>query len=281
MFSLSLRFQLFIITAVCLLFILAGTQPLPYIIGLLAIMTAMTSVKSRGFVMSFSPFFLLLLGYFSLKMMADDFSFADVTITEIIRLEKTLFFGYIPSALLQQAIPSGVRSVVVAICDALYLSHFVVPVIVGIILWHVRRDMFKRYMTGLVVLSYAGFLLFVLFPVAPPWWATYYGYLSGDEAVPLISRVPVDVMISSPNPVAAMPSLHAAYSMYVAVSVVLVWGRAKRWVFLYPLAVAFAVVYLGHHYVVDVLAGWGMVGIVDKSMYFCKIRIWEFTKRGK
>lgn len=253
--------QISTIVVVCVLFILAGTQPLPYIIGLLAIMTAMVSAKSRGFVMSFAPFFLLLLGYFSLKMMADDFSSSSVWITEIIWLEKTVFFGYIPSVVLQHSIPSGIRSIVVAVCDALYLSHFVVPILLGIILWHVKRETFKRYMTGLVVLSYAGFLLFVLFPVAPPWWATYYGYLSGDEAVPLISRVPVDVMISSPNPVAAMPSLHAAYSMYVAVSVIYAWGWKKKWILLYPFAVAFAVVFLGHHYVVDVLAGWGMVGI--------------------
>ena len=262
MHSLSMRIQVVTIVGVCLLFILAGTQPLPYIIGLLAIMTALVSAQSRGFVVSFAPFFLLLLGYFSLKMVADDFSFADVTVTEIIRLEKTLFFGYIPSAVLQHAVPSGVRGIVVALCDALYLSHFVVPVILGIVLWHTKRTQFKVYMTGLVVVSYVGFLLFVLFPVAPPWWATYYGYLSGDEAVPLISRVPMDVMISSPNPVAAMPSLHAAYSMYVAASVIFVWGWKKKWILLYPLAVAFAVVYLGHHYVVDVLAGWGMVGIV-------------------
>ncbi|HTE86816.1 MAG TPA: phosphatase PAP2 family protein [Dehalococcoidia bacterium] len=59
-----------------------------------------------------------------------------------------------------------------------------------------------------------------------------------------------------PNPVAAMPSIHAAFPVLVWL---VLWKRWHRWgwmLVVYPLAMGFAVVYLGQHYVIDVLAGW-------------------------
>ena len=59
------------------------------------------------------------------------------------------------------------------------------------------------------------------------------------------------------NDVAAMPSLHAAYSMLIAL---FFWPLvSRRWrplLAAYPVAMAFALVYTGEHYVSDVLVGW-------------------------
>ena len=58
------------------------------------------------------------------------------------------------------------------------------------------------------------------------------------------------------NPVAAMPSLHAAYPMLL---LLFFWRRAGRWrwlLALYPLAMGFTLVYAAEHYVVDILFGW-------------------------
>jgi membrane-associated phospholipid phosphatase len=57
------------------------------------------------------------------------------------------------------------------------------------------------------------------------------------------------------NPVAAMPSLHAAFPVLVWL---IMWKIQPRWgwaTIVYPLLMDFAVVYLGEHYVIDVLAG--------------------------
>jgi membrane-associated phospholipid phosphatase len=69
------------------------------------------------------------------------------------------------------------------------------------------------------------------------------------------------------NPVAAMPSLHAAIPMMLAL---LFWSRARWWLrtllLTYALAMAVTLVYTGEHYVVDVLLGWvyaaGSVAVV-------------------
>ena len=60
------------------------------------------------------------------------------------------------------------------------------------------------------------------------------------------------------NPVAAMPSLHAAFPLML----LLFFWSSGRWVRLalgsYTLAMAFTLVYGGEHFVADVVAGWAM-----------------------
>lgn len=65
------------------------------------------------------------------------------------------------------------------------------------------------------------------------------------------------------NQVAAVPSLHAAISLLVAV---FFWPRVRKWwrplLACYPLAMAFALVYSAEHYVFDILLGWLLTGLV-------------------
>ena len=64
------------------------------------------------------------------------------------------------------------------------------------------------------------------------------------------------------NPVAAIPSLHAAYPMLLAL---FFWRGAGRWRWLlaaYPLAMGFTLVYAGEHYVIDVVLGWAYAVVV-------------------
>jgi membrane-associated phospholipid phosphatase len=65
------------------------------------------------------------------------------------------------------------------------------------------------------------------------------------------------------DPVASMPSLHAATTVLFAI---FMWQRVRRAVravlVLYPLMMGFALVYAGDHYVIDVLAGWAAAAVV-------------------
>jgi membrane-associated phospholipid phosphatase len=65
------------------------------------------------------------------------------------------------------------------------------------------------------------------------------------------------------NPVAAMPSLHAAFSLFL---VVYFFPRVRRrWARLallsYPLAMGLTLVYLAEHWVIDLIAGWCCTGV--------------------
>jgi membrane-associated phospholipid phosphatase len=73
------------------------------------------------------------------------------------------------------------------------------------------------------------------------------------------------------NEVAAMPSLHAAFAMLLALYL---WRLVPRYtrplLALYPPAMTLALVYAGEHYVVDCIAGWlyAVFAFVSVNRYF-------------
>lgn len=73
----------------------------------------------------------------------------------------------------------------------------------------------------------------------------------------------IDQGQASVNLVAAIPSLHAGLTAAVAV---FLWNRVNRgWrpvLVAYPLIMAFTLVYTAEHYVVDILLGWALAGVV-------------------
>lgn len=73
----------------------------------------------------------------------------------------------------------------------------------------------------------------------------------------------IDQGQASVNLVAAIPSLHAGLTAAVAV---FLWSRVNRgWrpvLVAYPLIMAFTLVYTAEHYVVDILLGWALAGVV-------------------
>jgi membrane-associated phospholipid phosphatase len=73
----------------------------------------------------------------------------------------------------------------------------------------------------------------------------------GGESNPIV----LATQFFKPNPVAAMPSLHAGFPFLVFLVLTRVWPRWGWMSIVYPLAMSFAVVYMGEHYVIDVLAG--------------------------
>jgi membrane-associated phospholipid phosphatase len=66
------------------------------------------------------------------------------------------------------------------------------------------------------------------------------------------------------NPLAAMPSLHFATSMMAALLLAEVSPAAGALGFSYAATLGFALVYLGEHYVVDLLAGAALTGAVRR-----------------
>lgn len=122
-------------------------------------------------------------------------------------------------------------------------------------------------------LGVMGCVTYYLYPAAPPWYADRYGYgpairdalpsAAGAGRLDALLGLPVfaGFYARTPNVFAAVPSLHAAIPL-------LAFGFAWRAGMLrvvtgaYALLVAFAAVYLNHHYVLDVLWGWAYVGVI-------------------
>jgi membrane-associated phospholipid phosphatase len=80
------------------------------------------------------------------------------------------------------------------------------------------------------------------------------------------------------NPVAAMPSLHAAIPMMLAL---FFWSRVRWWVkallAVYAVAMGLTLVYAGEHYVIDVLLGWAYAGLAVLAVS----RFYAVTRRDQ
>lgn len=77
----------------------------------------------------------------------------------------------------------------------------------------------------------------------------------------------------------AMPSLHVAYPVLVAFTVL---GMGRRWVAgttLFALLVAFSAVYLEHHWIWDVLFG-ALFGAAAFGLVHLPALIWRWRRRG-
>jgi membrane-associated phospholipid phosphatase len=149
---------------------------------------------------------------------------------------------------------------------AVYMSHFFVSFIVAAVLWKRNYPRFKRFIVLYVGLTFVGYVGYVLYPALPPWLAADDGYLPGlQRIVPIVwDKVGVHQAAALfvkgtafSNDIAAMPSLHAAYPLLL---LLVFWATARSAVRVllvgYVLAMAFSLVYLGEHFVIDELVGW-------------------------
>jgi membrane-associated phospholipid phosphatase len=178
--------------------------------------------------------------------------------------ERGIFGGVDVSSWLQQHLGGlhGVQWWQIPLI-AEYLAHFVAPILAGLWLWWRFRARFGEYVAAYSLVMAAGFAVYLLFPEMPPWLASQHGLLSSPvqrDVVSALHHVPVIGGIyagADLYPNGAMPSLHVAVPMVIALSVIGARGGGRRrWLWLlYPLTVGFAVVDLGEHYVADVVVG--------------------------
>lgn len=143
-------------------------------------------------------------------------------------------------------------------------THYLVTAAVLIWLFVRRPGLYPRARTALVVASLAGLACYLAMPTAPPRFVEGYsdvlalhsqaGWWGGDASAP---KGLGDIT----NQLAAFPSLHAGWALWVAI-VVAHAGVHRAWRVagvVYALVTAFVVVGTGNHWVLDVVGGWAVV----------------------
>jgi hypothetical protein len=195
--------------------------------------------------------------------------------------DRVLGLGELPTLRLQRALarrgPDGPEWH--ALDRVLVWAHwtwFMVPhgALVYILLRHPRR--FPRAAAMTYAVFDTGAMFYWLLPTAPPWYAASAAVpgVSGERAV---RRMMVEYgelfwrdgwgplySVFGGNPLAAMPSLHFATSLMAALLLAEVGPVAGLLGFSYTTMLGFSLVYLGEHYVVDLLAGAALTGAVRR-----------------
>ena len=191
-----------------------------------------------------------------------------------IRVDSALGGGIPPGQRLQRTLRDGenVSPLDLAV-SAIYGSWFVPHVLLAYVL--VRHPKFLPRAAGRLAASYhltTPFYWFV--PTAPPWWASEHAGRMNGDVHRVVRRVVCKVLDRPPpsedeevpgNPWGSMPSDHISSAAITARGLMEVNPALGAIGWLYVAGAAFAVVYLGEHYVVDVLAGLVVAEVVHHA----------------
>ena len=180
----------------------------------------------------------------------------------VLRIERNIF-QQVPSVLLQRRLLNpdapGHFSWLEKMSTVIHGSHFIVFLLIGFVIWIKKPNHFNHYKISFYLLMIFGLISYLLIPTVPPWMAANHFNLLPPLLhfnVALFNLVIPDICNGfDTNPVAAMPSLHAAFPMLCCL---LLWPL-YRWkafpLYGYTLMIFFTIIYTGDHYVVDILAG--------------------------
>jgi PAP2 superfamily len=144
----------------------------------------------------------------------------------------------------------------------LYYDSLHFPVLITCMIWlFVRhRDSYRRMRTTLVALT-GGCLLIQLIPVAPPRMLPGTGLV--DTAALYHQSVYGATAGFNPDQLSAMPSVHVAWAVLVAVAMITASRSRWRWLtLLYPVVTTLAVVVTANHFWADGIVAAIVLGVV-------------------
>jgi len=227
-----------------------GVLPGPELIALCFLVYAAYNKWTRRFVKDWFPFVSLFLSYEAMNSVVPSLAGTAHYIGPI----ELQLFGSIPTIVLQQFYRTPFLDY---LCAFFYSLHFIAPAVFGFLLWKYRPENFGKYVLALAIGTYGALVTFLIYPVAPPW-----------SAVTGVTRIlfQVDKNIGIPfyrtlfdfvsaNPNAAFPSLHAMYPWLISLFAFKIKKAKALPIIVFPIGVWFSAVYLGEHYVIDVIGG--------------------------
>jgi membrane-associated phospholipid phosphatase len=238
-----------------------------WIVGLmLALSVGDGQHSARRLIKDWLPIIGALLAYDLLRGIADGNAFP-IHWEAPIHADKILGLGQVPTVRLQDALYTpGHLHIWDYAAFSFWFSHFFATLVVGVLIWRFAYGWFHRFAACVVALAVMGLITYVVFPAAPPWLAGDHGYLPHTFRInhAVVNHLPVPkagAMFQQGtewgNDVAAVPSLHAAYTMMICL---FLWPRLnRRWrplLVAYPIGMGISLIYLGEHYLIDILLGW-------------------------
>lgn len=223
--------------------------------------------RARGLVAAFVPYGFVWFIFTFLRSLADETVLAKTLNTKVASFERWIFNGELPTIQMQSAFytPSNLQ-----FWDYyftfIHWSYFLIPHSVALYLWWKYPTRFRHYLAAMTLLLTVGLMIYFLIPSNPPWMAPESVNSPGaPTALRIMEPIGHDIggglyqasykVVGESNPIAAMPSIH------FAITFLLVWvarDTGRVWTILawiYAISMGAALVYLGEHYVIDIVVG--------------------------
>ena len=201
--------------------------------------------------------------------------------------DRLLGLGELPSVRLQRALSRpGETTWLDRTLSIVHWVWFMEPHAALLFVQARHPEVFPRAARQLAATYDLGCAIYFAVPTAPPWWSAEQGHIpervekveAEVAADPAIRRIMVDAGEQlwrqaweplydafNSNPWAAMPSLHFATSMMAAIHLAEIGPLPGALGWAYAGTLAFALVYLGEHYVTDLAAGAALVALVRRG----------------
>ena len=176
----------------------------------------------------------------------------------ILSIERVLGFAWEQS--LQRAF-LALPDLVAALNFFYFVGHFLFTGIFFVWLYRRSREGFRGFRDGFLAATAIAVVIHWLYPTAPPRLAA----VGLEDTLLILSGIDIGSPTSSAisNPVAAVPSLHAAYALGVGIGMIR-FARShlvKLAGFLYPPLVVLTIVVTGNHFLLDAVAGMAVLGV--------------------
>jgi membrane-associated phospholipid phosphatase len=203
--------------------------------------------------------------------------------------DRALGLGELPNVRLQRFLsrPGRVTSLDRAL-SVIHWAWFMEPHAALLFVETRHPERFPRAARQMAATYDLGCALYFAVPTAPPWWSAEQGHIRtevqrvatdvAEAEAPEIRRIMVDAgeqvwrrawdplyEAFDSNPWAAMPSLHFATSLMAAIHLAEIGPVPGALGWAYAGTLAFALVYLGEHYVTDLLAGAALVVAIRRG----------------
>ncbi|BAU54435.1 phosphatase PAP2 family protein [Mucilaginibacter gotjawali] len=148
-----------------------------------------------------------------------------------------------------------------------YLCWIPVPLAFAAYLFFKDSEQFLHFSFTFVLVNFLGFIIYYLYPAAPPWYVEYHGFTfipgTHGNTAGLVkfdqyfnAGIFKSIYSKGSNVFAAMPSLHSSYPVIVLYySFKNRMGFANIFFVIVMLGIWFTAVYASHHYIADVIAG--------------------------
>lgn len=226
------------------------------------------SGSTRKFVLAFSVFIVFWIIFDSMKAFPN-YNFNTIHVKELYTTEKKMFgindAGTRVTPNEYAETHSGTFLDIAA--GLFYINWIPIPLLFAFYLFRKNKMHFLNFSLAFLFVNLVGFLLYYIYPAAPPWYVKQYGfdvYFNTPGNTAGLGRFDDyfgiglfhGLYAKSSNVFAAMPSLHSAYPV-----VVLYYGLKYRlgliniFFVLFMTGIWFSAVYSGHHYVLDVIGG--------------------------
>jgi inositol phosphorylceramide synthase catalytic subunit len=227
--------------------------------------------STRNFLLHLAAWLCYWMLYDSLRI-APNYTVSKVHIQDLYELDKNLFGIYSNEIKisLNEWCTLHKTPILDVIAAIFYISWVPLPILFSIVLYFTNRPLYHRFTWGFLTVNIIGFVIYYIFPAAPPWYVAEHGFdfninvprsAAGLNRVDQLFEIELfkKIYTRNSNIFAAMPSLHSAYPLITLFYAVI---SKQKWAItlfsITSIGIWFSAIYTNHHYILDVAAGIGV-----------------------